>query len=325
VVSIAAALVLVPATNAVANFTPAPVTTGSSSGQQLTAGASNITFEPPNPAAGGALTSTTNWTPPACWKEPQYTAEQLKVEREQVWSQQSVGFAWVSRQRDYYVNGKPHTNFEISNSAKGMWWNGVPNPSRLADPASLSCFAEYDDWVLKGDTPPAGLSVDPKVLAQAAYDRIRVPDTQVSLSPDAKQTVNLNTWAWLDKTTFHPVSVTARLASLGIWATTNATPIALHIDPGTSNADVYPASGDCTINKDGSIGTPYATGDGNKTPPCGLTYRRSSNGGSFQLKATITWQVSWTSSSGPGDNSLPNGSFGNTTNVTVQEVQTVNR
>jgi enoyl reductase len=321
----AAAWVLVSATNAVANDTPTPVTSGGSNGQQLTAGVSSITFEPAKTGSGGAIASSTGWTPPACWLEPQYTAEQLQPYLEGIWAESSVGADWVSRQRDFYVNGNPHKDFEVPNSSKGLWWNGVPNPSRIGDPASLSCFQEHYDWVLTGNMPKTALSVDPKVLAEAAYDRIRVPDTQVSLSPDAKQTVNLNTWAWLDKTTFHPVSVTARLASLGIWATTTATPVALHLDPGTSDADVYPSSGDCTINN-GSIGTPYAKGDENKTPPCGLTYRRSStsNGGTFPMKATITWKISWTGTGGTG-NDLPGGTFGNTTDVTVQEVQTVNR
>jgi enoyl reductase len=297
---------------------------GGSNGQQLTAGVSRITFEPAAPGPGGAIASTAGWTPPACWMEPQYTAEQLQPFLEGIWAQPSVGFDWVNQQRDYYVNGNPHKDFEIPNSSKGLWWDGVPNPSRIGDPASLSCFQEHYEWVLTGNTPKAGTSVDAKILAEAAYDRIRVPDTAVSLSPSATQTVNLATWAWLDKATFHPVSVTARLDALGIQATTTATPIALHIDPGTSDADVYPASGDCTINNDGSIGTPYATGDENKTPPCGLIYRRSSSGRTFPLKATITWKISWTGSGGSGGN-RPDGTFGNTTDVTVQEAQTVNR
>jgi enoyl reductase len=202
----------------------------------------------------------------------------------------------------------------------------MPNPNRIADPASLSCFKELDDWVLNGNAPVAGPVVTPEILAESAYDRIRIPDKVVSLSPDAlhTQTVNLNIWAWLDSADIPPVSVTARLDSLGIWATTTATPVGLHLDAGTADADLYPASGNCLLNDDGSIGKKYQAGNGNSIPPCGLTYRRSSGQGTFPLTATITWQVTWAGSGGTGGD-LANGVFDTEQPVTVQEIQTVNR
>ncbi|MDJ0342488.1 hypothetical protein QMK19_22400 [Streptomyces sp. H10-C2] len=310
---------------AAANEVPSPGTTGGTNGQDLTAGVSSIRFEPATPPPGAALTATTGWTPPACWLEPQYTAEQLKVEREHTWGLGSTGDAWEQQERDFYVNGHPHTDFEIPNSDKGLWWNGVANPNRKADPASLKCFQEHSAWVLKGTIPDVGIAVTPEILAKAAYDRIRVPDTDVSLSPAAgSQKVNLNTWVWLDKADFKPVSVTARLPALGLWATTTATPIGLHLEAGTSDADLYPASGDCGINKDGSIGTPYKTGDNGVAPPCGVTYRRASTGGAYPLKATVTWKVEWRGSGNTGD-VLPSGTFDRTTPVTVQEIQAVVR
>jgi hypothetical protein len=60
------------------------------------------------------------------------------------------------------------------------------------------------------------------------------------------------------------------------------------------------------------------------TPPCGLKHQRSSGDGTFKLRATITWQVSWTGTGGAGGD-LPNGAFGTTQDITVQEIQAVNR
>jgi enoyl reductase len=88
------------------------------------------------------------------------------------------------------------------------------------------------------------------------------------------------------------------------------------------DATVYPASGDCPINPDGTIGTPYQPADGNNIPPCGLTYLHATTGGSpYPFKATLTWKISWTGSGG----TLPNGVFGTTTPMTVQEIQTAVR
>jgi enoyl reductase len=235
----------------------------------------------------------------------------------------------VNEQQDYYVNGKPHKDFEKANTGKGMWWDGVMNPNREADPAATSCFLERDLWVLNGDRPEnAGLVVSPKVLAEAAYDRIRVPNPDPNLSPKAGyQKVNLSTWIWVPgngSTALKPVPVRASLPDLGIWAVATATPVGLHIDPGTPDADVFPASGDCAIAADGSVGAKYTAGDGDENPPCGVVYRRSSGKGTFPLKATITWKVTWKGSDGSGGD-LPDGTFEHDLAVTVREIQTVNR
>lgn len=328
----AAAVVLVMAASGTASAKRATGTTVGGGthhgGIDARAAAYQVTYTPASPPPGHALTAPSGWTPPACWMAPVATPKELKAEREGVWSEPSTGSEWDSAQADYYKNGHPHKDFEIPNTGKGMWWNGQANPNRLADPASLSCFKERDDWVLNGKTPPAppGPVVTPEILAESAYDRIRIPDKVVSLSPDAEhtQTVNLSTWAWLDSADIPPVSVTASLASLNISATTTAKPVGLHLDPGTPDADVYPASGNCGLNSDGSIGRKYVSSDGNSTPPCGLIYRHSSGNGTFALKATITWQVSWTGTGGTGGR-LDDGVFDTTQDVTVQEIQAVNR
>ena len=180
-------------------------------------------------------------------------------------------------------------------------------------------------WVDDDDDPPADIpqAITAEVLAQLAYAEVRVPSTKMDLAPQANTKVNLPTWAWLDAAEFKPVSVTASVPLLGIQATTTAEPVSVKIEPGTADAETYPASGVCQI-QNGRIGEPYAKGKTNEAPPCGVKYLRSSGDGSYQLKATVTWR-----STGPervaGEQRLPDGSFGGEQNVVVQEIQAVNR
>jgi enoyl reductase len=55
-----------------------------------------------------------------------------------------------------------------------------------------------------------------------------------------------------------------------------------------------------------------------------VKYLRSSGDGTFPLQATVTWEIHWTGSGGAGGD-LPDGTFGATQDVVVQEIQAVNR
>jgi hypothetical protein len=74
---------------------------------------------------------------------------------------------------------------------------------------------------------------------------------------------------------------------------------ALHLNPGAQDGETFPASGDCQINDDGSIGTPYP------------------------MSASVTWQITWAGSDGTGGG-LPDGIFEITQDMNVQEIQSVN-
>jgi len=267
-----------------------------------------------------------NWTPPACWYAPTCTPEEAAM----TWmgydrSPNHSGVDAVQWFKDRYINGNPYTNFNLDKQGKGYWWDSYTDDDRAADPSAADC-TDPPFWVDTGAAPPAVKNaVTPEILAQLAYAQIRIPQGKASTNPDGTLTVNLPTWVWLDDATFHPVSVRAYVAVLGIEATTTATPVSLHIDPGTQDADVYPASGDCPIDAKGDIGTPYAPGD-TGDPPCGVTYLRSTQGtGPYPLKATVTWKISWTGTGQPEPVALDDGTFGTPQDVNVQEVQTVNR
>ncbi|MFI8831480.1 hypothetical protein ACIGPN_10670 [Streptomyces afghaniensis] len=291
----------------------------------LSATAGGVVFDRSKNGSGnstGALTSSTSWTPPPCWYAPKYTPEQLQKYLEPTWEAGSTGYEWDAKQRDRYVKGHPYKDFNKDKTGKGYFWDSFVNKD--FPPGWDSCD-EPIFWVDQGNPPPANIknAVTPKILAELAYAEIRVPSTKVTLAPAEATKVNLPTWAWLDGAEFQPVSVTASVPVLGIQATATAEPVSLRIEPGTKDAVTYPASGVCEINN-GRIGEPYAKGKTDQTPPCGVKYLRSSGDGTYPLQATVTWKIRWTGTGGAGGD-LPDGTFGATQNVVVQEVQAVNR
>ncbi|MET9184039.1 hypothetical protein ABZX63_02100 [Streptomyces tendae] len=270
-----------------------------------------------------------DWTPPACWYEPRSAQEFSKYventynETVNTPGQHSYAKTSVGQFRDKYKDGE-YQNYNLDEADKGNWWVAVQDEERWMEPEAQLCDKE-PFWVENGDAPDVENAVTPQILAELAYNRVSLPATQVTLAPPAGTKVNLPTWAWLDQTTFKDVSVTAELNVGGfhIAATTTAKPKSLRLEPGTDDAETYPPSGECTIDG-GSIGEPYATGKADQTPPCGIKYLRSSGDGTFNLKATITWDIVWTGTGGTGGD-LPDGTFGNDQAVTVHEIQSVNR
>ncbi|WP_328335446.1 MULTISPECIES: hypothetical protein [unclassified Streptomyces] len=275
-----------------------------------------------------------NWKPPACWYEPVATPEQLKAAVDQLKKggdmvQVTPSLSWgEDLMVNSYEKGKPsgpgeasYKNFNLGKD--GMFWRGVMNKDMESDMASYSCERTLF-WQAANTVPKDSHAPTPEVLASYAYDRIKVPDTKIELKPAAQSTVNLPTWVWSEKGRFKDVKVRAELPHTNLWAETTAKPVSLHLEAGTPDAETYPASGECPINDDGSIGAPYSKGDADKTPPCGITYLRATNGKAYQLKASVTWQISWTGSGG-ANGDLPDGAFESTQDMNVQEIQSVNR
>ncbi|WP_443068128.1 hypothetical protein [Streptomyces sp. NBC_01356] len=276
-------------------------------------------------SAGPVASTTSTWTPPACYYAPMYSPAQLQEHLEPVWEAESTGYEWDASQRKRYVDGEPYTDFNKDKAGDGYWWSGYVAEGRAGDPGALDCDKPYF-WVDTGEPPPADIpeAITPEILAQLAYAEIRVPSTKVDLAPAGTTKVNLPTWAWLDTAEFKPVSVTASVPLLGVEATTVAEPVSVKIEPGTGDATTYPASGVCEINN-GKIGEAYAAGKADETPPCGVKYLRSSGDDSYKLRATITWKIHWTGTGVNQDQALPDGEFGAEQDVVVQEIQAVNR
>jgi hypothetical protein len=342
---IAASLVatLLGATPAVAIGGAGTDTRGQSHGNELSASASYSRIKvtqvsgPTGGKVGTVSSADVNWKPPPCWYEPVFSPAQLKDFSEN----NGVGDAgmrdWWSGTTlwtDHFKDGKDATTiftkpqsvagYKNYNLGKdGYFWRGVA-PEGLDSVDDTTLCSRLMFWVPAGQIPKVENAPTPETLADYAYNKIKVPTTTVELKPTGTSTVNLPTWAWLDKGRFQEVKVRAELPGTGLWAETTAKPVALHLDPGTGDAETIPASGNCTVNADGSIGTEYQPGDGDKTPSCGVRYLHATNGTPYQLKASVTWQISWRGSDGSGGD-LPDGVFADTQGITVQEVQSVNR
>ncbi|WP_243761401.1 hypothetical protein [Streptomyces sp. YIM 98790] len=177
-----------------------------------------------------------------------------------------------------------------------------------------------------GEDPGDERAVNPRIMAEYAYDRIPIPHTDIEINPEGVQKVNLPTWIWLDQATFQPVSAVATLPGTPYQVTTTATPAALRIEPGTEDAETHMPGGVCEVRADGSIGEPYTPG-AEDPPPCGVTYLRSTtaDGEPFELSATLVWEVSWTDNVSGQTQTLPDGVFEDTVEISVEEIQTIVR
>ncbi|MFI6091370.1 hypothetical protein [Streptomyces sp. NPDC051218] len=294
---------------------------------------SRITFKGGTKGSGGdagSMQPVGDWAPPACWYEP-YSAAEFAKDTETGYDmvtkdpqQPNYARRSVSEFRDIYKDGK-YKNYNKDKADEGSWWVAQQDPDRWMEDAAQACDRQ-PFWAENGEPVDDPNAVDPEMLAELAYNKVRLPDTEVTLAPEGETKVNLPTWAWLDKAKFKKVSVTAALNAQGvnIEATTTAEPVSLKLEPGTKDAQTYPASGECALNDDGSIGEPYAKGKSDENPPCGLKYLRSSGDATFPMKATVTWKVTWTGTGVPGG-TLPSGTFDNEQNITVQEIQSINR
>ncbi|GAA3907369.1 hypothetical protein GCM10023084_69510 [Streptomyces lacrimifluminis] len=289
---------------------------------------------------GNVTSADVNWTPPACWYAPYLGAKDFKAKMSKSIEDSlstpgmggTAGSAIGEVQRHYeddygWTDTPGYKDYNVDKDGEGMFWAGVENPNE-PDVLKRTACSDLPFWVDNGEAPPPQYeqAISPEILAGLAYQHMQLPDTKVTLAPAANTKVNLPTWAWLDKAVFDEVQATAALNAPGfnIQATTTARPVSLRLEPGTEDAEIYPASGECVINADGSIGEPYAQGKSNLTPPCGLKYLRSSGDGTYKLRATITWDIAWTGTGGAGGD-LPNGTFGSEQAITVQEIQAVNR
>ncbi|MFE0791321.1 hypothetical protein [Streptomyces mutabilis] len=294
----------------------------------------------PNGGTGNVTSADVNWGPPPCWYAPYLGAKDFKkkmsADLEKAASAPGMtghAGAAIGQTKAHYEDGfgwedtPGYEDYNVDKDGEGMFWASVENPDE-PDVLKRSSCTDLPFWVDNGEAPPPQYeeAITSEILAALAYQHMQLPDTKVSLAPEETTKVNLPTWAWLDKAVFDEVQATATIDVPGftLQATTTAKPVSLKLEPGTPDAETYPASGECVINADGSIGEPYARGMADQTPPCGIRYLRSSGDGTFDLHATITWEIAWTGTGGAGGD-LPDGTFGAAQAITVQEIQSVNR
>ncbi|QES43196.1 hypothetical protein DEJ49_21375 [Streptomyces venezuelae] len=291
-------------------------------------------------SSGNVTSSDVNWTPPPCWYAPMYGAKEFKKKMSKELKDAAsapgmtghAGAAINELQRHYeddygWTDTPGYKDYNVDKDGEGMFWAAVENPDEPDYLKRTSC-SDIPFWVENGEAPPPQYeeAIKPEILAALAYQHMELPKTKVALAPDGATKVKLPTWAWLDKAAFDDVKATAAIDVPGfhLEATTTAKPKSLTLDPGTADATTLPANGECLIVGD-TIGEPYAKGKSKETPPCGIVYGRSSAGSTFPLKASLTWEISWTGTGQTGAEPMPDGKIEAVQQVTVEEIQSINR
>lgn len=159
-------------------------------------------------------------------------------------------------------------------------------------------------------TPPA-------TLAGRARERITVPAPRIHMNPPVRweQITQFETWLWVGKRTWRPV--TKRASAGRNWAEATATPVRVEWSMGDGASVVCAGRG-----------TRYRK----RRPPeaqatdCSHTYTVSSAGqpgDRFPVRATVTWEVTWRGSDG-SSGTLPQLRSTASVAVRVAEIQAVN-
>ena len=140
---------------------------------------------------------------------------------------------------------------------------------------------------------------------QIALDTVELPEPTITTAPPTNRThlTGLPTWYWTP--TWTTTTATATLA--GTTATVTATPTTTTWNPGDHTPTI-------TCEGPGQPWTPTTTAT---TPACGHTYTTT---GTHPLTATITWNITWTST----DPTNPGGNLGTRTTTTTIPI-TVNQ
>ncbi len=171
---------------------------------------------------------------------------------------------------------------------------------------------------------PAGApGVDPRVVALQAENSLRLPTPDLHFNPAASSVVNLPTWLWIDPSIWHPLSVTATAGSVS--ATAVATPVSVTWQTGDGGQVVC-----------GGPGRPFdfALPVDEQETGCQHTYLASSLGqpspdgdpdhAAYQVRATVTWSVSWVAVGASGQGVLPPLTTATEAAVRVVQVESVN-
>ncbi len=151
-------------------------------------------------------------------------------------------------------------------------------------------YAEAEVVTLRlptGQPPP----VDPRRLAVMARSRLPLPLPEARTNPEGEQTVNLETWLWVENWEAQSRSASAG----GVSATVVARPVEQRWDFGVP--------GETEVCR--GPGKPYdfSLQPWQQSTTCGYTFRHSSAAqpdARYRVKASVVWQLTWSSNTGAG-------------------------
>lgn len=164
------------------------------------------------------------------------------------------------------------------------------------------------------DQQPEGGLVDIDALAREAAESVSISGPRLRTSPSAGDLlyVHVPTWLWISDTWWKGYSATATTGRVS--ATVTATPVSVSWSTGDGS----------TVSCAGP-GTAWTAGSADSESGCQYTYRRATDpaeGKSLALSATVTLEVTWTSSIGIGGTLDPISRTA-TVQVAVAEIQAI--
>ena len=253
---------------------------------------------------------------PMCWYSRGWTGQEYFQYRT------SDSYQTALSQMPYQYRSIPYPKFEeYADVTDGYWF--VP---RCRDGVDYDYLREFLDtrpprfWVPEDGPPPDVVDVDPRVLAEAAYDLVEIPTGQIDWNPKARGVgatlVNTDTWVWVTGAV-QEVTATARVES-GTWAQVQARVAGIEVD--AEGADRVECAG---------LGTAWSAG-ADPGAACSVWFTRSSAGArvppggslpAFEVTVTATWEASFTSSMHATAQALPSQQTTVTAYVPVAEVQ----
>jgi hypothetical protein len=268
----------------------------------------------PSSSTATATSSNTDWKPPVCWYEPMYTPDEYEEFMKSAYKGAGEPAASYAKQR---------ADEDYHRGDQGLWWQVKFRNDNYTEACPVTTD-NWEIWVPPAQPEPEPNQLTPEILSELAYSSTKLPTPPIVLSPRADLLkVNLGTRVKL-RSDFDRVWTTASINYKGVQmaATTVATPVALKVDAGTDDADPQTCSYELVKSEHG-----YTVDSTDAT--CNITYLRSSGTGTYPFKASITWKVTWTDSANPDgaprQPALPDGLSTYEQNVTVKEIQAVNR
>lgn len=178
-------------------------------------------------------------------------------------------------------------------------------------------------WVPALASTATSTVADPSAVAAQAASEISLPTPDIQFNPGQPFTVvNIATWMWVSPGLWHSYSATA--SASGVTASATAVPVSVRWSMGDGASVV------CT-----GPGTPYRPDVPavDQSTACSHVYRSTSagqrspdgspNDSAFTVTATITWDVSWSSSVAGTGGALPSLQTQSTARLRVEQVQSV--
>jgi hypothetical protein len=162
----------------------------------------------------------------------------------------------------------------------GQWYVGS-----CGDPLTNWWPTGYIKYRVFGPDGPSA-----EVLADEAVKRLRLPAPIIRMNPVVKldptkppaQVVYVPTWFWVESTSWGSRSATASAGGLSVTATAKPVTVVWSTGDGASETCAGP-------------GTPWTSDmdPAKPSPTCGHTYANPSGDGSYSVRATVTWEISW--------------------------------